>query len=30
LGDVTLVGAGAGRLQTGFALLSDLLAINRE
>jgi homoserine dehydrogenase len=29
LGDVTLVGAGAGRLQTGFALLSDLLAIGR-
>jgi homoserine dehydrogenase len=30
LGDVTLVGAGAGRLQTGFALLSDLLAIHRS
>lgn len=30
LGDVTLVGAGAGRLQTGFALLSDLLDIARE
>lgn len=29
LGDVTLVGAGAGRLQTGFALLSDLLEIGR-
>lgn len=29
LGEVTLVGAGAGRLQTGFALLSDLLAIQR-
>lgn len=29
LGDVTLVGAGAGRLQTGFALLSDLLEIHR-
>lgn len=27
LGDVTLVGAGAGRLQTGFGLLSDLLDI---
>jgi homoserine dehydrogenase len=27
LGDVTLVGAGAGRLQTGFALLSDLIHI---
>jgi homoserine dehydrogenase len=30
LGDVTLVGAGAGRLQTGFALLSDLLDIHRS
>lgn len=29
MGDVTLVGAGAGRLQTGFGLLSDLLDINR-
>jgi homoserine dehydrogenase len=28
LGDVTLVGAGAGRLQTGFGLLSDLLEIH--
>ncbi|MFN8447178.1 MAG: homoserine dehydrogenase [Anaerolineae bacterium] len=27
LGDVTLVGAGAGRLQTGFGILSDLLEI---
>jgi len=27
LGDVTLVGSGAGRLQTGFGLLSDLLDI---
>jgi homoserine dehydrogenase len=30
LGDVTLVGAGAGRKETGFALLSDLLAIHRN
>ncbi len=30
LGDVTLVGAGAGRKQTGFALLSDLLDIARN
>lgn len=30
LGDVTLVGAGAGRKQTGFALLSDLLDIARK
>ena len=29
LGEVTLVGAGAGRQQTGFGLLSDLLAIGR-
>ena len=27
LGNVTLIGAGAGRLETGYALLSDLLAI---
>lgn len=30
MGDVTLIGAGAGRIQTGFALLSDLLAIHRR
>ncbi len=30
MGDITLVGAGAGRLQTGFALLADLLAIQRQ
>ncbi len=29
LGDVTLVGSGAGGVQTGFGLLSDLLAIHR-
>ena len=29
LGDVTLIGAGAGRLETGGAILSDLLAIQR-
>jgi homoserine dehydrogenase len=29
LGEVTLVGPGAGRLQTGFALLADLLEIHR-
>jgi homoserine dehydrogenase len=29
LGDVTLVGAGAGRAQTGFGILSDLLDIHR-
>lgn len=30
LGDVTLVGPGAGRLETGYALISDLLAIHRS
>ncbi len=29
LGDVTIIGPGAGRLATGFALLTDLLDINR-
>lgn len=30
LGEVTLVGPGAGRLQTGFALLADLLDIHQR
>ena len=30
LGDVTLIGAGAGRLETGCAILSDLLAIHQK
>jgi homoserine dehydrogenase len=30
LGDVTIVGPGAGRMPTGFAILTDLLRINRE
>ena len=30
LGDVTLIGPGAGRLETGYALLVDLLAIHRS
>lgn len=30
LGEVTLVGPGAGKLQTGFALLSDLIALHRR
>jgi len=30
MGKVTLIGAGAGRMETGFALLSDLLAIHRK
>ena len=27
LGDVTIVGAGAGRIETGFSILTDLLSI---
>lgn len=30
MGDITLVGSGAGRLQTGFGLLSDLLDIHDQ
>ena len=30
LGDVTLVGPGAGRIETGYALLGDMLAIHRR
>ncbi len=30
LGDVTLIGPGAGRLETGYALVCDLLAIDRK
>lgn len=30
LGDVTLVGPGAGRIETGYALLGDMLAIARR
>ena len=30
LGPVTIVGPGAGRRETGFALLIDLLEINRR
>ena len=29
MGPITLIGAGAGKLETGYALLSDLLAIHR-
>jgi homoserine dehydrogenase len=29
LGDVTLVGPGAGRLETGYSVLVDLLEIHR-
>jgi homoserine dehydrogenase len=30
LGDVTLVGPGAGRIETGYAIIGDLLAIHRK
>jgi homoserine dehydrogenase len=30
LGDVTIVGAGAGRIETGFSLLTDILEIDRQ
>ncbi len=30
LGDVTLIGPGAGRIETGYALIGDLLAIHRK
>lgn len=30
LGDITLIGAGAGKLETGYAILSDLLAMRRS
>lgn len=30
LGDVTIVGPGAGRMETGFAILTDLLRMDRE
>ncbi len=29
MGDVTLIGAGAGRVETGYSILQDLLAIHR-
>ncbi len=29
MGDITLVGAGAGRIETGFSILTDILEINR-
>ena len=30
MGDVTIVGPGAGKIQTGFAILTDILAIHRS
>ena len=29
LGDVTIVGPGAGRIETGFSILTDLISIKR-
>ena len=29
-GDVTIIGPGAGRFETGFAILSDILAIHNN
>ncbi|MCK5330041.1 MAG: homoserine dehydrogenase [Candidatus Marinimicrobia bacterium] len=29
LGDITIVGAGAGRIETGYSILTDILAIHR-
>ena len=29
MGKVTIQGAGAGKLETGFAILSDILAVHR-
>lgn len=29
MGDITLVGPGAGRLETGYAVIEDILAIHR-
>ncbi len=30
MGDISLIGAGAGRLETGYAILADLLGIHKE
>ncbi|MFH1852343.1 MAG: homoserine dehydrogenase [Candidatus Neomarinimicrobiota bacterium] len=30
LGDITIVGAGAGRIETGYSILTDILAIHRS
>lgn len=30
MGDITIVGAGAGRIETGFSILTDLLNIHKE
>ena len=30
LGDITIVGPGAGRIETGFSILSDLIRIHRS
>ena len=30
LGDITLIGPGAGRLETGYAVIEDILAIHKN
>ncbi len=30
LGDITIIGAGAGKIETGFSILTDILAIHRK
>ncbi len=30
LGDVTIIGAGAGKIETGYSILTDILAIHRQ
>jgi homoserine dehydrogenase len=30
IGDVTIIGAGAGKIETGFSILNDILAIHRK
>jgi homoserine dehydrogenase len=30
LGDITLIGPGAGRLETGYAVIEDILSIHKK
>ena len=30
MGDVTIIGAGAGKIETGFSILTDILAIHNQ
>jgi homoserine dehydrogenase len=30
LGDITLIGPGAGRLETGYAVIEDILSIDKK